>query len=234
MDFDFTPYYNLTLPISKAKVQFRPYLVGEEITFLTHLETEDVTDLINAILNLTKDCVKDKDVFEGMNIVDFTYLTANIRAKSKGEEITIPRTCPECKTQFETVFDISKDLKIKNEKTNSIVVKLSENSDLELGVLPYEHILNIVNVEKEDESANSELLTVASCIKKIVYNNTIYNKMSLDEIYNSVVKKMSSDQLRKVVKEMKKLPIIYGLIEFECGCGYKEKVEVDNVLNFLS
>lgn len=234
LDFDFTPYYNLVLPISKEKVEYRPYLVGEEISFLTHLETEDATDLVGAILNLTKNCIKDKSVFENMNIVDFTYLTANIRAKSKGEEITIPRTCPECKSQIETVFDISKDLKIKNEKNTKIVVPVSDDISIEIGVLPYNHLLEIVGVESKDETANSESLTIASCINKVVHKGKIYSNLSLEDIYNDVVKRMSATQLEKLVKEMRNLPIIYGVIEFNCQCGYKEKVEVDNVLNFLS
>lgn len=234
LDLDFTPYYKLTLPISKKKVEYRPYLVGEEISFLTHLETEDVTDLINSILNLTTNCVKDQSAFEGMDIVDFSYLTANIRAKSKGEEITIPRTCPECNTPIEAIFDISKDLKIKNEKNTQLVVSVADDISIEIGVLPYTHLIGIVGVEQIDEEADSELLTIASCIKKVVHKGKIYSDLTLEEIYNGVVKRMPTKQLEKLVREMKNLPIIYGVINFECQCGHKEKVEVDNVLNFLS
>lgn len=234
LDFDFTPYYNLTLPITKEKVQYRPYLVGEEITFLTHLETEDVTDFINSILNITKNCVKKPEVFDNMNLVDFTYLTANIRAKSKGEEIIIPRKCPECGNQIEAKFDISNDLYIRNENNTSMIIPLTDEIKIEVGILPYDHLVNIIAIETKDETKNSELLTIAACVKKVIHKGKIYSNLTIDEIYNDVMVKLSSKHLKILVKEMKKLPIIYGEINFDCGCGYKEIMEVDNVLNFLA
>jgi len=234
MDLDFTPYYSLVLPVSKQKVQYRPYLVGEEIKFLTHLESESIVDLINAILNLTKDCVKEKNTFDNMNLVDFTYLTAQIRAKSKGEEVNVSKECPSCKNKIHSKFDIIKDLKIKNDKNVSIVIDITDDIKIEIGILSYTHLLDIIELETKDESAEAELLTIASCIKKVIHKGKIYSNLTVDVIYEDVIKKLTATDLKKIAEEMKKLPIIYGILKFECNCGYVEEIEVDNILNFLS
>lgn len=230
LDLDFTPYYTLKLPLSENVVNYRPYLIGEEISFLTHIETEETKALINSLINLTKNCVKEKEVFDNMNVIDFTYLTANIRGKSKGEEIELTHSCPDCDKPLTSIFDVSKDLKIKNKENRDMIVDVSNNIKVQIDVLPYTHILEMLNL---DDDSVVDYVTIASCIKKIIVNGEIYSKLTINEVYNDFIKKLSSKQLKIITNEMKRLPKIYGELNFSCGCGHNSKIEVDNILNFL-
>ena len=231
LELDFTPYYKLTLPISKKTVTYRPYLVGEEITFITHVETKEVKDLIYSLIELTKNCVKEPDVFDNMNLIDFTYLAANIRGKSKGETVSLKKKCPKCEIEMIGDFDVSKDLKVNNLDNAKLIVPISDDVKLEIRVLPYTHLIDMLNLSDE---AILELVTVASCISTVINKGKIIKDFTLDDVYQNIVTKLSSKQLKLLVDEMKKLPTIVGHVDFKCHCGYEDKYEVNNILNFLS
>ena len=51
-----TPTYELVLPSTGKKIKYRPFLVKEEKILVLALESEDVTQITNAIKAILKDC----------------------------------------------------------------------------------------------------------------------------------------------------------------------------------
>jgi len=52
-----TPTYELVLPSTGKKIKYRPFLVKEEKVLVLALESEDVTQITNAIKAILKDCI---------------------------------------------------------------------------------------------------------------------------------------------------------------------------------
>lgn len=230
-DIELTPYYNLKLPISKKEIQYRPYCVGEELTFLTHIESENKEDIVSSLTNLVKNCVKEKDIFDDLTLIDFTYLLVNIRAKSKGEIVEIQKKCSKCEATEILGFDVIKSLQFDNEKVTKQVFDLSDKISLEMGVVPFSYIKDVINVESENEL---KLFTIACSIKKIVIDGKIYNKLEPEEVIEKFLKKATTPQIKTIVDKMNDMVSLKSVVECECKCGHKDSIEMENILSFLS
>ena len=90
-----TPTYELVLPSTGKKIKYRPFLVKEEKILILALESEDVTQITNAIKAILKDCISTRIKVDTLPTFDIEYLFLNIRAKSVGEALDLVVTCPD-------------------------------------------------------------------------------------------------------------------------------------------
>ena len=79
-----TPTYELVLPSTGKKIKYRPFLVKEEKVLVLALESEDSTQITNAIKAILKDCISTRIKIDNLPTFDIEYLFLNIRAKSVG------------------------------------------------------------------------------------------------------------------------------------------------------
>ena len=87
-----TPTYELEIPSTGKKVKYRPFLVREEKILVMALESEDMGQITNAIIQILSDCISTRGVkVEELATFDIEYLFLNIRAKSVGEQIEVKR-----------------------------------------------------------------------------------------------------------------------------------------------
>ena len=83
-----TPTYELVLPSTKKKINYRPFLVKEEKLLVLAMESEDTKQITTAIKSVLKACIKTRGVkVENLPTFDIEYLFLNIRGKSVGENI---------------------------------------------------------------------------------------------------------------------------------------------------
>ena len=66
--------YFSDLPVSKEKVEYRPFLVKEQKILLTALESEDAEQINASIVELLKNCVLNEVDFDKLPISDMEYL----------------------------------------------------------------------------------------------------------------------------------------------------------------
>ena len=59
-----TPIYTLTIPSTKKKVKYRPFLVKEQKVLILALENDDQEQILNAITNTISDCLITKLVWQ--------------------------------------------------------------------------------------------------------------------------------------------------------------------------
>ena len=52
-----TPSYELTLPSSKRKMKFRPFLVKEEKILILAMESQDTKQIANAVKDVLRRCI---------------------------------------------------------------------------------------------------------------------------------------------------------------------------------
>ena len=78
-----TPTYELTIPSTKKKVKFRPFLVKEEKALMIAQQSEDPQVMINTLKDIVENCVKDVDMNK-LALFDLEYIFLQLRAKSIG------------------------------------------------------------------------------------------------------------------------------------------------------
>ena len=91
-----TPTYELVLPSTGKKIKYRPFLVKEEKVLILALESNDVTQITNAIKTTLKDCITTRGIkVDELPTFDIEYIFLNVRGKSVGEAIDLVVTCPD-------------------------------------------------------------------------------------------------------------------------------------------
>ena len=88
-----TPKHELTIPSTGEKIEYRPFLVGEEKSLLLALETGKDQEISEAVIQTVKQCTFDKVEIKKMPMFDIEYVFLNIRMKSAGSEVEVKLLC---------------------------------------------------------------------------------------------------------------------------------------------
>ena len=164
-----TPTYELELPSNGKKIKYRPFLVREEKILIMALESEDMKQITDAIIQILSDCIQTRGIkVSDLSTFDIEYLFLNVRAKSVGETVEVNVTCPddgETTVQMEIPID---DIKVQKSKDHKNIIKLDDNLSMKL---KYPSIVQFVenNFETNDETSdvNRSLSMITSCIDMI-------------------------------------------------------------------
>jgi hypothetical protein len=57
-----TPTYELVIPSTGKKVKYRPFLVREEKILVMALESEDMTQITNAVVEIISNCIQTSSI----------------------------------------------------------------------------------------------------------------------------------------------------------------------------
>lgn len=230
---DATPSYIITLPVSGKEAKYRPYKVGEEIGFLTANNSEDQSSIINSFFDITDKCILTEDMNAStLNLVDFGYILLHIRAKSKGELVEVEKTCSKCEFKEPLSFDVIKSIRILNADTKKIVVDVLDNLKIEIGVLPCTYLKD--SMKYKDDRETLALFTLASSVRKIVYNGDIHNKFTVEEVLENCINNLTQEQLKNVTEKLSLLPKMVGKVNCKCpNCQHEDEITLDDLFSFL-
>ena len=128
-----TPTYELELPSTGKKIKYRPFLVREEKILVIAMESEDMKQITDAVIDILNSCILTRGVkIDQLSTFDIEYLFLNVRSKSVGETVEVNVTCPddgETRVQMEINVDDIKMVKNKNHKN---IIKLDDTLSLKL------------------------------------------------------------------------------------------------------
>ncbi len=183
-----TPTYELVIPSSKKKVKYRPFLVREEKILVMALESEDMTQITNAVVDTITNCIQTRGVkVSDLSTFDIEYIFLNIRSKSVGETIEVNITCPDDgETQAQVSINVD-DIKIQTDKKHTNIINLDDNLKMRLKYPALEQFIESNFEYNTDESdVDKSLDMIISCV---------------DIIYNEEESWAASDSSKKEMKE---------------------------------
>ena len=73
-----TPKYQLTIPSTKEKITYRPFVVKEEKVLLSALESSDGAAMLNSMSDVVMSCTDGKVVAEKYPLFDIEYIFLNL------------------------------------------------------------------------------------------------------------------------------------------------------------
>ena len=166
-----TPTYELVLPSTGKKVKYRPFLVREEKILIMALETEDIKQITNAVVEILTECILTKGVsISNLATFDIEYLFLNIRAKSVGETVEVNIICPDDnKTSVPVKIDID-SIKVKKDKKHRSTIKLDDDLSLKLKYPSLEQFIDSnfeVGVDKTNIAGTLSMITKSI---EMIYN----------------------------------------------------------------
>ena len=221
-----TPTYTLTIPSTKKKVKYRPFLVKEQKILILAMENEDQEQILDAITNTIKSCLITKVDMATLALFDIEYLFLQIRARSISEEIEMRVTCGD---DGETTVDVKfmvDDVKVNFPKGHTNIIKLDDNLTIEM---QYPDLDYFAKINFMDEKVD-EYELVAKCIKRVYVGEDDFTSDSLDES-KAWVEGLTNSQFEKIQSFFETMPTLRHVLKVK---NPKTKVTNEVVLEGLS
>ena len=204
-----TPRYELTLPSTDLKVQYRPFLVKEEKILFMALESGDEQEMQNATKDILKQVTFNKIDVEQLPTFDVEYIFLQVRAKSVGEIAKFKIICPDDKETYgEVEVDVSKvEVQVDDKHTNNVV--LDEKRKLGV-VMKYPNMKVLYSTSNIKEKKYDDIMKlVIGCVDYIYEGEKNYpTKESTTEEMQAFFENLSQDQfvhMRKFFESMPRL-----------------------------
>ena len=161
-----TPTYELVLPSTGKKIKYRPFLVKEEKVLVLALESEDVTQITNAIKAILKDCISTRIKIDTLPTFDIEYLFLNIRAKSVGEALDLVVTCPDDNETTVPVKVFIDEIEVLQDEDHTTDISLDGNLTLRMKYPSLEQFIenNFEFGDSQVSQLEQSFDVIASCI----------------------------------------------------------------------
>jgi hypothetical protein len=234
------PLFEITLPLTKQKVKFRPFLVKEEKILLMASESEDTNATFLAIKQVINNCCVSEIDVEELPVTDLEFFFLNLRARSVGEIVDLQYKCNNKVTKEDGVEDACGNLvKLKiNMLEIQPEISPDHSNKIELSpklgvVMKYPTMHMMENIDGDEIERITAVLL--ECVDYIYDENTIYYKKDITkEELTEFFDGMTRDQFAKVQKFFETLPKIKKDVEFKCTkCGYHENIAIEGIQNFF-
>lgn len=234
------PIFELTLPLTKKKVKFRPFLVKEEKILLMASESDDANATFLAIKQIINNCCISEIDVDDLPVTDLEFFFLNLRARSVGEIVDLQYKCNnkvtndkneegECGNIVKLKVNV---LEIQPEIPEGHTNKIELTPNLGI-MMRYPTMSMMENVEgTEVERITSVLL---DCVDYIYDEENIYYKKDISkEELTEFFDGMTREQFAKVQAFFETLPKISKNVEFKCTkCGYHENILVEGMQSFF-
>lgn len=230
-----TPEYELTLPCTKEKIKYRPFLVKEEKILIMAMESEDEKQIINAVKTIIKNCTTLKKKVEDLPTFEIEYLFLKIRSKSVGEVSNITLVCPDDE-ETEVSVEINLDeieVNVPKEHTNNIKV-----NDTVGVIMKYPSLDTFVKNNFNTESPNIETAfeLASSCIEQIYEGEDVWEAKDVTKKeLMDFIESMDNQQFSKVQQFFDTMPKLEKVVTVtNPKTGIESEVKIEGLASFFA
>ena len=184
-----TPKYQLTLPSTGEKIDYRPFLVKEQKIILMAQESQDENQILNAVGDLVNSCTFGIIDAKKSPTFDIEYIFLKIRSRSVGETTSINVVCPDDnKTQVPVKINLD-EIELLTNKDHKTNIQLTDKFTLNFR---YPLMSDLYGIDASDATETSFSL-INKCVTSIQYGDEIYNRVDMtDAELNDFLEKMHS------------------------------------------
>ena len=202
-----TPRFELTLPSTDMKVQYRPFLVKEEKVLYMALESGDENQMQSATKEILTAVTFNKIDVELLPTFDVEYIFLQVRAKSVGEVAKFKIICPDdSETYGDIEVDISKvEVQVDDAHTNDVIL----DEKRKLGVmLKYPNMKVLYDTQGIKALKYEDIIKlIIGCVDYIYEGEKNYpTSESTQEELKEFFENLSQDQFSKIRKFFDSMP----------------------------
>lgn len=228
------PMYEVVVPSSQQALKFRPFLVKEQKSLLIAYESQDMKQILNAMLNCIEVCVPGIKTQE-LATFDVDYIFTQVRAKSVGETTTVLSACVECNEQNEVTINLE-DVAMKSSDVKTKVIPITDQISIHMKYPTYQEMLKNPNYMKQD-GTQTELLfeSIVSCMHSVQTgeDNVVISQEPREEI-EKFINSLNTDQLNKITSFVETMPTMTHEEKFQCKkCKHENTVELKGLQDFF-
>ncbi len=226
-----TVTYDLKLPSTGQKLEYRPFLVKEQKTLMIAQESGDNAQIEKAFAKIINDCVIDDVNPYTLPMFDVEYIFLRIRGKSVGEKVKLNVLCPDDeKTKVDVEVNLEEvDVQMQKEHNNTI--ELSNGVSM---VMKYPCLGDMTGFDEEGE-IKSLFEMIKRCVYEIRQGETIYNRVDIsDKELDEFIESMSSNNFDDVTNFFSTMPKLIHVVEVENpNTKKKNEVPIEGLQSFF-
>lgn len=214
-----TPSYELTLPSTGKKIKYRPFLVKEEKILILALESQDQSEITNAVKDVLKKCILTRGIkVEELPTFDIEYVFLNIRAKSIGESIKIIVTCSDDGVTQVPVTIYVDEIEVKKPEGHTTDIKLDDNMTLRMKYPSLNQFIenNFETSLTPEATVNKAFKVIADCMDTIFTAEDAWDAKDYSAKERlEFIEQLNSKQYKEVEKFFATMPKLTHSFEVE-------------------
>ena len=205
-----TVTYDLSLPSTGQKLEYRPFLVKEQKALMIAQESNDNKQIEKAFAQIINDCVIDDVDPYAMPMFDIEYIFLRIRGKSVGEKIQLNLLCPDDEeTRVSVEIDLEEvDVQMQKDHTNTIEL----NNDISM-IMKYPCLKDMIGFDEEGEITNLFEM-IKRCVYEIRQGETVYNRVDIsDKELDEFIESMTASNFEDVTNFFQTMPKLMHVVD---------------------
>ena len=205
-----TVTYDLTLPSTGQKLEYRPFLVKEQKALMIAQESGDDKQIEKAFAQIINDCVIDDVDPYTMPMFDVEYIFLRIRGKSVGEKVKLNLLCPDDEeTRVSVDVNLEEvDVQMQKDYTNTIEL----NSDITM-VMKYPCLKDMTGFDDEGEIKNLFEM-IKRCVHEVRQGEIIYNRVDIsDKELDEFIDSMSASNFEDITNFFTTMPKLQHVVD---------------------
>tara|TARA_R100000951_G_C2635251_1_gene179070 strand:+ start:358 stop:1059 length:702 start_codon:yes stop_codon:yes gene_type:complete len=223
--------YELTLPSTGERIEFRPFLVKEEKALMLAQQSGKDSDIMRALKDVINACTFDKVKAETLPTFDLEYMFINLRAKSVGEVVDLNVTCPDDGTTTVAVKVDLMQIQCVKEVGHDNNIKITDEIGM---IMDYPKVDSIKSLSGDDE-IEAMFDVVKACIRQIYDSENVYEKTDMEKSeLDEFVESMSHEQFEKVQEFFNTMPKVKHPIKVKNpNTGVESEVVLEGMQDFF-
>ena len=227
------PNYEMELPSTGEKIEYRPFLVKEQKILMMAMESKDTSAQSKAVVDIIKNCTfgKINDKVEGLPTFDIEYMFLQIRQKSVGETVDITVTCPD---DGETKVPITvnlEDINVVKTEGHTNTIMLTDKIGMSMKYPTMKQIMSY-DLNKLD-SMEGTFGIIQDCLESIFDDNQVYDEMNKKEL-SDFIEQMTTDQFQKVTEFFTTMPKLKHTVKVtNPNTGVENEIVLEGMQSFL-
>ena len=227
------PVYEIKTAVSNKVIKFVPFRVKEEKILLIALESENETQIKNAVITILKNCIVNKIKLEDLAIFDLEYLFLNIRAQSLGSVIELKVPYQDQPEFFADVKIDIDELKVLVPEGHTNIIKLNDDISLVMKYPSFDMFIsdNFITGDK----INDIFSICTSCIDEIIDGTEIHkvSDNTAEEI-EEFVGSLDTIQFKAIQEFITNIPKVEHTIEItNPETGVETKIVLSGLGSFF-
>ena len=206
-----TPVYELEQPSTGETIKYRPFLVKEQKTLMMASESNDDTQVKEALAGLISNCTFSKVDPYKLPLFDIEFLFLRIRGKSVGEKIDLNLLCPD-----DNETRVNKTINLEEIGVNMKVGHTNEISitDKIKMVMRYPTLNDMTDISTEANNIEDVFSMIKRCVHEIHDDEKVYNRVDVsDSELDEFIDSLTGEQFEKVGGFFETMPKVQHSVE---------------------
>ena len=234
-----TPTYELILPSTGKKIKYRPFLVKEEKILILALESQDQSEITNAVKDVLKKCILTRGIkIDGLPTFDIEYIFLNIRAKSIGESIKVIVTCPDDRKTEVPVTIYVDEIEVSKPEGHTTDIVLDKTMTLRMKYPSLSQFIesNFDVSMTAEETVERTFKVIADCMDTVFTAEDAWEaKDYTSKERLAFIEQLSSKQYKDVERFFSTMPKLSHSVEVENpNTGVKNTVVLEGLADFFA